>query len=143
MSPVGLSKVTAVSVKCLVSTAGPTMPERKTETALLRMPQKASQTEPLVVETVGHIYKQTNEFTYPGGVVKCRPQARDRKKDQAHPDVLTSVRPGALQPTERAINLGSSDVEGRCSGDSCLKMRDMDTRSRALRKAANATSHLE
>lgn len=69
MSLVGLSKMTTVNVKCLVSAAGPTMPERKTDTVLLRTPQKAPQIEPLVVETAGHRYKQTDQFTYPGGVV--------------------------------------------------------------------------
>ena len=45
---------------------GVTVPEKKTETMLLRTPNQALRTSPLVVEAAGQRYIQTMQFFVPG-----------------------------------------------------------------------------
>ena len=46
--------------------AGLTVSEKKTETMLLRTPNQAPQTSPLVIEAAGQRYRQTMQFFVPG-----------------------------------------------------------------------------
>ena len=48
--------------------AGLTVSE-KTETMLLRTPDQASCTSPLVIEAAGRRYRQTTQFLYLGGLI--------------------------------------------------------------------------
>ena len=50
-------------------TAGLTVSEKKTATMLLRTPNQAIRTSPLVVEAAGQRYMQTMQFLYLGGLV--------------------------------------------------------------------------
>ena len=67
-SPEGLTKMMTVIVT-VFEAAGLTVSEKKTETMLFRTPHQEPQREPLVVEAADQKYKQTNRFTYLGGVI--------------------------------------------------------------------------
>ena len=72
-SPEGLAKVMTVIVT-VFEAAGLTVSEKKIlvkkmETMLFRTPHQESHQEPYVVEAADQSYKQTNQFTYLGGVV--------------------------------------------------------------------------
>ena len=49
--------------------AGLTVSEKKTETMLLRTPDQAPCTSPLVIEAAGQRYRQTTQFLYLGGLI--------------------------------------------------------------------------
>ena len=49
--------------------AGLTVSEKKTETMMVRTPNQAPLSSPLVVEAAGQKYKQTSQFVYLGGAV--------------------------------------------------------------------------
>ena len=64
----GLAKMMTVIVT-VFEAAGLTVSEKKTETMLLRTPNQAIRTSPLVVEAAGQMYMQTMNFLYLGGLV--------------------------------------------------------------------------
>ena len=64
----GLAKMMTVVVT-VFEAAGLTVSEKKTETMLLRTPNQAIRTSPLVVEAAGQMYMQTMNFLYLGGLV--------------------------------------------------------------------------
>ena len=49
--------------------AGLTVCEKKTETMLLRTPDQAPCTSPLVIEAAGQWYRKTTQFVYLGGLI--------------------------------------------------------------------------
>ena len=49
--------------------AGLTVCEKKTETMLLRTPDQAPCTSPLVIEAAGQRYRKTTQFVYLGGLI--------------------------------------------------------------------------
>ena len=67
----GLAKMMTVIVT-VFEAAGLAVFEKKTETMLLRTPNHAPRTSPLVIEAAGQIYWQTMQVWYQGGfVVAC------------------------------------------------------------------------
>ena len=64
----GLAKMMTVIVT-VFEVAGLTISEKKTETMLLRTPNQAPRTSPLVIEAAGQRYRQTMQFLYLGGLV--------------------------------------------------------------------------
>ena len=64
----GLTKMMTVIVT-VFEAAGLTVSEKKTEIMLFRTPHQEPEQKPLVVEAAGQKNKQTNRFTYLGGVV--------------------------------------------------------------------------
>ena len=64
----GLAKMMTVIVT-VFEAAGLTVSEKKTETMLLRTPNQALRTSPLVIEAAGQRYKQTTQFLYLGGLI--------------------------------------------------------------------------
>jgi len=68
MSAGGLAKMMTVIVT-VFEAAGLTVSEKKTEIMLLRTPNQAPQTSPLVIEAAGQRYRQTTQFFYLGGLV--------------------------------------------------------------------------
>ena len=64
----GLAKMMTVIVTDFEA-AGPTVSEKRTETMLLRTPDQAPRTSPLVIEAAGQKYRQTTPFLYLGGLV--------------------------------------------------------------------------
>ena len=66
----GLAKMMTVVVT-VFEAAGLTVSEKKTETMLLRTPNQAIRTSPLVVEAAGQRYMQTTQFSYLGGLVNA------------------------------------------------------------------------
>ena len=64
----GLAKMMSVVVT-VFEAAGLTVAEKKTETILLRTPNQAIRTSPLVVEAAGQRYMQTMQFLCLGGLV--------------------------------------------------------------------------
>ena len=64
----GLAKMMTVIVT-VFEAAGLTVSEKETETMLLRTPNQAIRTSPLVVEAAGQRYMQTMQFLYLGGLV--------------------------------------------------------------------------
>ena len=79
----GLAKMMTVIVT-VFEVAGLTISEKKTETMLLRTPNQAPRTSPLVIEAAGQRYRQTIQFLYLGGLVV------------ASADMLQSVQTGTL-----------------------------------------------
>ena len=63
----GLAKMMIVVVT-VFEAAGLTVSE-KTETMLLRTPDQAPRTSPLVIEAAGQRYTQTTQFLYLGGLI--------------------------------------------------------------------------
>ena len=66
-----LAKMMAVIVT-VFEAAGLTVSEKKTETMLLRTPDQAPCTLPLVIEAAGQRYRQTTQFLYLGGLIDAR-----------------------------------------------------------------------
>ena len=66
----GLAKMMTVIVT-VFDAAGLTVSEKKTETMLLRTPNQALRTSPLVIEAAGQRYRQTMQFLYLGGLVNA------------------------------------------------------------------------
>ena len=64
----GLAKMMTVIVT-VFEPAGLTVSEKKTETMLLRTPDQAPCTSPLVIEAAGQSYRQTTQFLYLGGLI--------------------------------------------------------------------------
>ena len=63
----GLAKMITVIVKNFGATGFTVY--KKTETMLLRTPDQAPCTSPLVIEAAGQRYKQTTQFLYLGGLI--------------------------------------------------------------------------
>ena len=64
----GLAKMMTVIVT-VFEAEGLTVSEKKTETMLLRTPDQAPRTSPLVIEAAGQRYRQTTQFLHLGGLV--------------------------------------------------------------------------
>ena len=61
------------------------MSEKKTETTLLRTPNQAIRTSPLVVEAMGQRYMQTMHFLYQGGLVDASADIMPEMKPRIRP----------------------------------------------------------
>ena len=83
----GLAKMMTVIV-IVSEAAGLTVSEKKTETILLRTPNQAIRTSPLVVEAAGQRYMQTIQFLYLGGLVDAKadimPEINDGSDSHGH-----------------------------------------------------------
>ena len=66
--------------------AGLTVSEKKTGTMLMRTPDQAPRTPPLIIPATGQRYRQTTQFLYLGGLVDARPDIL--------PEINQRVRPG-------------------------------------------------
>ena len=64
----GLAKMTTV-IATVFEAAGLTVSEKNTETMLLRTPDQAPCTSPLVIEAAGQRYRQTAQFLHLGGLI--------------------------------------------------------------------------
>ena len=64
----GLAKMMTV-IFTVSDAAGLTVFDKKTETMLLRTPDQAPCTSPLVIEAAGQRYTQTSQFLYLGGLI--------------------------------------------------------------------------
>ena len=64
----GQGKITTVIVP-VFEAAGLAVSETKTETMLLRTPNQAPQTSPLIIKAAGQIYRRTMQLLYLGGFV--------------------------------------------------------------------------
>ena len=64
----GLAKMMTV-IFTVFDAAGLTVFDKKTETMLLRTPDQAPCTSPLVIEAAGQRYTQTSQFLYLGGLI--------------------------------------------------------------------------
>ena len=64
----GLAKMMTVIVT-VFEAASVTVSEKKTETMLLRTPDQAPCTSPLVIEAADQRFRQTTQFLYLGGVI--------------------------------------------------------------------------
>ena len=73
----GLAKMMTVFVT-VFEAAGLTVSEKKTETLLLRTPDQAPCTSPLVIEAAGQRYRQTTQFLYLGGLDDIMPEIKRR-----------------------------------------------------------------
>ena len=65
--------------------AGLTVSEKKTETMLLRTPNPAIRTSPLVIEAAGQSYMQTMQFLYLGGLVDASADIMPEMKRRIRP----------------------------------------------------------
>ena len=79
----GLAKMMTVIVT-VFEPAGLTVSEKKTETMLLRTPDQAPCTSPLVIEAEGQRYRQTTQFSYLGGLIDA--------SDDIMPEIKRRVR---------------------------------------------------
>ena len=64
----GLAK-TMTAIVTVFKAAGPKVSDKKAETMLLRTPDQAPCTSPLVIEAAGQRYRQTTQFLYLGGFI--------------------------------------------------------------------------
>ena len=64
----GLAEMMTVIVT-VFKAEGPTVSEKKTDSMLLRTPNQAPCTSPLVIEAAGQRYRQTTQLWYLGGLI--------------------------------------------------------------------------
>ena len=64
----GLAEMMTVIVT-VFKAEGPTVSEKKTDSMLLRTPNQAPCTSPLVIEAAGQRYRQTAQVLYMGGLI--------------------------------------------------------------------------
>ena len=64
----GLAKTMTVIVT-VFKAAGPKVSDKKAETMLLRTPDQAPCTSPLVIDAAGQRYRQTTQLLYLGGLI--------------------------------------------------------------------------
>ena len=76
----GLAKMMTVIVTVFEAAGSTTAVSEKTETMLLRTPDQAPNTSPLVIEAAGHRYRQTTQILYVGGLDASTDTMREIKR---------------------------------------------------------------
>ena len=76
---------TMTAIDTVFEAADLTVSEKKTATMLMRTPDQAPRTPPLIIAAAGQRYRQTTQFLYLGGLVDARPDIM--------PDINRRVRP--------------------------------------------------
>ena len=93
----GLAKMMAVIVTGFEA-VDLTVPEKKTETMLLRTPSQAPRTSPLVIEAAGQRYRRTMQFcawaVLPSQTLTLCQRSHDGSDSHGH--MLQSVQTGAV-----------------------------------------------
>ena len=128
----GLAKMITVIVKNFGATGFTVY--KKTETMLLRTPDQAPCTSPLVIEAAGQRYKQTTQFLYLGGLI-------DASADII-PEIKRWVRLAwaCYSRFKRELRYGGFPVgseiahaNARGDGNPAIRVRNVDPRQGALR----------
>ena len=106
------------------------------ETMLLRTPNQALRTSPLVVEAAGLRYNiQTMHFLYLGRSCrrKRRGYARNQTTAPTRMGMLQTVQAGASCTTWRVpVHSKGAPAKDRGGGDRAVRVRDLDSRPGAL-----------
>ena len=132
----GLAEMMTVIVT-VFKAEGPTVSEKKTDSMLLRTPNQAPCTSPLVIEAAGQRYRQTTQLWYLGGLI-------DASAD-IMPDIKRRVRLAwacfirftrKLCDNMYGVCPARSEVahaKGRGDGHPAVRVRNVDPRQGALR----------
>ena len=130
----GLAKMMTVIVT-VFKAAGLTVSGKKTETMLLRTPDQAPRTSPLVIEAAGQRYRQATQFLYLRR--SCRRKrrccARDQTAGPTRMDMLQSIQAGAVRYGGCPVHSEGAHANGRGDGDSAVRVRNVDPRQGAVR----------
>ena len=106
----GLAKIVTV-IAAVFEEAVLTVSEKKTETMLLRTPDQAPRTSPLVIEAAGQRNRQETRFLYVGGLQrKRRHYARDQTTGPTRMGMLQTVQAGAVRYGGRAVHSSTLKV---------------------------------
>ena len=124
MSAEGLAKMTVIVT--IFETAGLTASEKKTETMLLRTPDEAPCTSPLVIEAAGQRYGQKTQFLYLGGLI-------DKTAGPTRMGMLQSIQAGTVRYGGFPVRSEVAQAKGRGDGNPAVRVRNVDPRQRALR----------
>ena len=129
----GLAKMMTVIVT-VFEAAGLTVSEKKTETMLLRTPDQAPRTSPLVIEAAGQRYRQTTQFLYLGGSYRRmrRYYARDQTAGPTRMGMLQSLQAGAIRYGGCPVRSEVAHDKGRGDGNPDLRVRTVDPLQGAL-----------
>ena len=86
----GLAEMMTVIVT-VFKAEGPTVSEKKTDSMLLRTPNQAPCTSPLVIEAAGQRYRQTTQRLYRGGLMDASADIMPEIKRRVHLDGHATV----------------------------------------------------
>ena len=119
---------------------GLTVSEKKTETLLMRAPEKqpkkgGSPPPPLVIEAAGQKYAQTTQFRYLGGLVNEDgelTQEINHRSRAAWACINQEVLLGALRPAESTVETQGSTVESGGDGGPTIRVHDVGPPPRIL-----------
>ena len=129
----GLAKMMTVIVT-VFEAAGLTVSGKKTETMLLRTPDNAPCTSPLVIEAIGPRYRQTTQFWYLGGLIDASADIMSEinggSDSHGHATVHSS---GSYTIWRLLRRSGVAHAKGRGDGNPTVRVRNMDPRQGALR----------
>ena len=123
----GLAKMMTVIVT-VFEAADLTVSEKKIETMLLRTPDQALCTSPLVIEAAGQRYRQTTQFLYLGGLI-------DASAD-IMPEIKRRVRLAWACYSQHGgcpVRSEVAHANGRGDGNPAVRVRNVDARHGALR----------
>ena len=116
--------------------AGLTLSE-KTDTMLLRTPDQAPCTSPLVIEAAGQRYRQTTQFLNLGGLVDASadimPEIKRRVRLAWACHKLKSIQAGAVRYGGCPVRAEVAHAKGRGDGNPAVSVRNVDPRQGALR----------
>ena len=114
--------------------AGLTVSE-KTETMLLRTPDQAPCTSPLVIETAGQRYRQTTQFFVSGRSYRRnrRYYARDLTAGPTRMGMLQPIQAGTVRYGGCPVRSEVAHAKGRGDGNPAVRVRNVNLRQGALR----------
>ena len=118
---------------------GLTVSEKKTETLLMRAPEKqpkkgGSPPPRLVIEAAGHILRPDHPVPILGRPCqrRWRTHARDQPPEQSSVGMYQEVLPGALRPAESTVETQGSTVESGGDGGPTIRVHDVGPPPRTL-----------
>ena len=114
----GLAKKLTVIVT-VFEAAGLTVSEKKTDTMLLRTPDQAPCTSPLVVEAAGQRYTQTAQFLYLGGLIDASADLMPEIKivGPTRMGMLKSIQAGTVRYGGCPVRSEVAHAQGRGDGN--------------------------
>ena len=105
---------------------------------LLRTPDPAPRTSPLVIDAAGQTGSQATQFMHLGGLVgasrrKRRHHARKQTTGPTRKGMVQSIQAGAVRYGGCPVHSESAHAKGRGGGDPAVRVCNVDPRQEALR----------
>ena len=129
----GIAKKMAVIVT-VFEAAGLIVPEKRTETMLLRKTDQAPRISPLVIEAADQRYRQGISFCIWAVLSTQRPHyARDQTAGPTRMGMLQSVQAGDVRYGGCPVHSKDAHAKGRGDGDPAVRVCNVDPRQGAIR----------